>query len=285
MNKLDIYYYRIKNEPFLSYLENVFSLYINNDITENDIDFFLEKKDISLPSDFYSLSPEEKKKYLQYEIYIINPVTFEVETYANFSNYYYYLLVNRGKKNRQITNELINYCIALDQRPLYFLTMQNIKIQQIEFFTIDNPEVIKYANSKQITTLYELLMEVYRDKKKDDIKEIVTEYFMTDEVPHLFFCLDYFPNEFALYIELLLYSLGDNTLANKLRLIFQIYSPEYLKIKPQTQDVSIIKKAKKKFQEINISAIQNYMHEHQSDIETMSPNGYQAFYYVFLCQE
>lgn len=263
----------------------VFDLYLNNDIKEQDIDFFLEKKDISLPSDFYFLSPTEKKKYFQYENYIINPKTFEIESYATFSKYYYYFLANRGKKNRQITNELINYCIALDERPLYFLTMQNIKIQQIEFFAIDNVEVIEYANSKQITTLYELLMEVYRDKKKDDIKEIVTEYFMTDEEPHLSFLLNYFPNEFALYIELLLYSLGDNTLANQLRLIFQIYKPEYLKNMPLKQDASIIKKAKKKFQEINISVIQKYMHEHQEEIDNMPPNGYQAFYYVFLCQE
>lgn len=285
MNKLDIYYYKIKNEPLLSYLKIVIDLYLNNDIKEQDIDFFLQKKDMSLPSNFYLLSPTEKKKYFQYENYLIHPQTLEVASYATFSNYYYYFLANRGKKNRQTTNTLIDYCIALDERPIYFLTMQNIKIQQIEFFTIDNYEVIKYANSKQITTLYELLMEVYRDKKKDNIKEIVTEYFMTDKEPHLFFLLDFFPNEFALYIELLLYSLGDNTLANQLRIIFQIYKPEYLKTMPLKQDASIIKKAKKKFQEINISDIQKYMYDHQNEIDNMPPNGYQAFYYVFFCQE
>lgn len=265
-------------------IQNIFQQFIDNQINENELNELLKKRNIFLPSSFHSLSIIEKKKYLQFETIWVDAETLDQKIQYVWNAKYFYELVRKAKRSQTITKWLMEYCQYLDCRPLYFLTMQNIKIKNLSYFSVFHKEVLDYAKRKKLTTLYDLLIEAHRNKDQKKIQEIVFSFF-NKETSDLYFNIEYFPNAFAIEFEKLLYSLNNKKLGNEIRILFLIYKAEYFETKDFNLKPSLMKSFLKEVGSKSLTLFLKFARKHQNEIDCMPPNGYQAFYYSLLFQK
>jgi len=162
--------------------------------------------------------------------------------------------------------------------------MQNIKIKNISYFKTYHPEALNYAKKKKLSSLYDVFMDVYHGESNSKIRTEVFSFFEKDS-SELFFRVDYFPNMFAIEFEQLMYSLNNQKLANEIRILFLIYKKEYFENKNFQINSLVMKKFLQDVGYKSLTRFLKFAKKYQKDIERMSPNGYQAFYYSVLFQK
>ena len=265
-------------------IKNIFQQLVDNQIDEEDFNRLLTDNHIYLPSTFFSMPLERKKKYIQLEMIWVDPKTLDQDVQFVWNANYFYEIARKAKKSQTATTWLMEYCRYLDCRPIYFLTMQNIKIKNISYFKTYHPEVLTYAKKKRISSLYDVFMDVYHNENCKKIQAEVLSFF-EKESSELFFRIDYFPNMLAIEFEQLMYSLKDQKLANEIRILFLIYKKEYFENKNFHISSFLMKKFLQDVGYKSLTRFLKFAKQHQKDIDRMPPNGYQAFYYSLLLQK
>ena len=113
-----------KNE--MNYIEGAFRFFIDNQVSDKELDFILKKNGEVLPDDFFDLPLREKKTYYAHTRTSIKVErdSYKCAKYEVFNKQYFYRLAEAAKKNKTLTADIIkyaaevgfdlNFCVARD---------------------------------------------------------------------------------------------------------------------------------------------------------------------------
>ena len=109
-------------------VDEIFQLFIDNQITISELDTLLKRFSYVLSDDFFELDKTEQKQYHQHKKNIVHLVNNKetIETYSIFNKAYFDEMVEASAKNKSVTKALIEYVGQLDNLPIVIITMQNI---------------------------------------------------------------------------------------------------------------------------------------------------------------
>ena len=100
----------LKKEKDKSYIDQVFDLFIDNQINIEELKSLLSKENITLSNEFYELPKEKQKRYRQYKKYYIElDEKLRYDEEIIFNNQYYYELVAVAKISQNSLLKLIKY--------------------------------------------------------------------------------------------------------------------------------------------------------------------------------
>ena len=285
----------LKTQKELLYVEGAFRLYIDNQITEEELIEILKEDGYSLPDTFKDFCIREKKSYFthtQTRVYFENDEA-KLYWYEVYNKPYFYYLAEKSRKNASLTQgTLVPYikdigCCSIN---LLFLCIQYVKLSNTKFsYESGAITLMEYAKTNKINDFYELLMSLYVEPdakngiiaSRNNLKKYILKYFNVD--------FDAKGNElyeFALYVERALYVLPRKE-ANTIKVLFKILEPEYLREEDYYQDpdyrTRILNTFKKK---INASKAADKVFKFVKNKSTVfngfNPNGYSALYYYLL---
>lgn len=275
----------LKKEKDKSYIDQVFDLFIDNQINVEELKSLLSKENITLSNEFYELPKEKQKRYRQYKKYYIElDEKLRYDEEIIFNNQYYYELVAVAKRSQNSLLKLIKYVNELDDIAITILTMQNILLSRIPYFS---NQLKGFIEKNQCVTLYDLYIKVTQNKNYKEEKKKFYAYFENEKDKRLNIDFNNVYVNFIFKIEVILNSLGFNSKElNTLKIKFLIYKKEYLKDN-MYKDISKtgIEMLKNKYDcaKINlINELKSYINLNKNKISKLPPNGYTAIYYSLL---
>lgn len=275
----------LKKEKNKSYIDQVFDLFIDNQINVEELKSLLSKENITLSNEFYELPKEKQKRYRQYKKYYIElDEKLRYDQEIIFNNQYYYELVAAAKRSQNSLLKLIKYVNELDDIAITILTMQNILLSRIPYFS---NQLKGFIEKNQCVTLYDLYIKVAQNKNYKEEKKKFYAYFENEKDKRLNIDFNNVYVNFIFKIEAILNSLGFNSKElNTLKIKFLIYKKEYLK-ESMYKDISKtgIEMLKNKYDCIKINLInelKSYINLNKNKISKFPPNGYTAIYYSLL---
>ncbi len=271
------------------FAENAFKFYIDNQINEKELKEILSYNNFSLPDYFYDMPIRKKKTFLnhiQTRIYFDNNKP-KIYSYEVFNKNYFYYLVECAKKNKSITEKLIDYVNEIGiEVNLMFLGMEHIKIQYSKLARYET--IMNYCKDKKINNIYDLLVSLFSYVvAPDDIKQLQNLLIAQIKKENMLnFDLDDKFVRFALYIECILNLLSKKE-ANTLKIKFNILNKEYLRENDYYDDElhqkRIINTFKKKIKDNKIlNLAYGLVLNNQEEFSSFGPNGYSSIYYYFL---
>ena len=289
----------IKAQDNVLYAVAAFRLFIDNQITEDELIEVLAADGHVLPDNFKDLPIREKKNYyntVQTRIYFENnePKTY---SYVVFNKPYFYELAEQARKTKIYTNQLVEYMRVLGEHNvnLLFLGMQYIKIANTHLTRFKS--ITDYIDSKQkdhvvINDLYSLLISVFSEQQTPENKAL--RNLLTEKIgKETFLGFDIDPKHkdklfclFALYIECYL-SLLPRKEANTIKIKFKVLSPDHLRDIDYYQDIDrqnrILNTFKKKAKSDRLfTQISGLVISNQEIFDQFNPNGYTAIYYYLM---
>lgn len=275
----------LKKEKDKSYIDQVFDLFIDNQINIEELKSLLSKENITLSNEFYELPKEKQKRYRQYKKYYIElDEKLRYDEEIIFNNQYYYELVAVAKRSQNSLLKLIKYVNELDDIAITILTMQNILLSRIPYFS---NQLKGFIEINQCVTLYDLYIKVTQNKNYKEEKKKFYAYFENEKDKRLNIDFNNVYVNFIFKIEAILNSLGFNSKElNTLKIKFLIYKKEYLK-ESMYKDISKtgIEMLKNKYDCVKINLInelKSYINLNKNKISKLPPNGYTAIYYSLL---
>ena len=109
VEKLNQIYENLKLHSKQYAVDEIFQMFIDNQLTVSELEALLNKFNYLLPEEFFSLDKTEQKKYHQHkkhEIHLINDKE-TIVTYSIFNKRYFYELVDASSKNKSVTKSLM----------------------------------------------------------------------------------------------------------------------------------------------------------------------------------
>ena len=278
-------------------VDEIFQMFIDNQLTVSELETLLGMFSYHLPTEFYDLDKTEQKKYHQHKKHKIHLVNGKetIVTYSTFNNAYFYELVEASTKNKSVTKALIDYSGQLDDMAIHIITMQNVRLRNLDFFMqrtvfkeiIDNKT---YLGSK-IKTLYDLCFYVLSlPEKTHKEKNLKTSLYTQIK--------DFFKNKsgfkldlelpfvtFVFFIEMILSSIPRKN-ANTIKVKFLCYKPEYIRENEYNKTLencrTLINKHYQAMIPNKVKEVVSYYNKHQDIINSFNYNGYSAIYYSLL---
>ena len=279
-----------KNE--INYIEGAFRYYIDNQVSDKELDFILKKNGEVLPDEFFDLSVREKKTYYAHTRTSIKVEgdSYKCAKYEVFNKQYFYRLAEAAKKNKTLTADIIKYAaeVGFDLN-LMFIFMQNMKMDNIKETLIPAKLRAYRANKKGISSVFDLAMAVMSESeavlKSKGYKEELFAFFnnskFLDITTDKFF-------EFALLIEQVLNDLPKKD-ANTLKVKFMVLKPEHLRDNDYYSDIAKQKhsintcRSSLKSSKALVKA-RGFVTKNKVWFDNLFPNGYSAVY-NFLLEE
>lgn len=296
VEKLNQIYENLKLHSKQYAVDEIFQMFIDNQLTVIELEALLNKFNYLLPEEFFSLEKADQKKFHQHkkhEIHLINDKE-TIVTYSIFNKRYFYELVDASSKNKSVTKSLMAYSGELDNLPIHIITMQNVKLKNIDFFMqrkvfvdiIDNKTFL----GKKIRTLYDLYFYVLSipdkpafSKNKMALLNQLKDFFKNKSGMNLDLDLPFV--RFVSFIEMILSSLP-RKIANTIKMRFLCYKPDY--INDDEYNVSLengrtlINKHYQSMIKTKIKEVVNYYNKHPEVLNSFNYNGYTAIYYSLL---
>ena len=269
-------------------VDDAFQYFIDNQIDLNELDYILKGINYDLPDYFFDLDIDAQKRYHLHKKRIVTftdkgVVTIEKEI---FNKAYFYELVEAAKKNKSVTLALIDYAKKLDNLPIYFLTMKNVRLKNLNY-VLNKSNWMSYIEKYNLKNLYDFYMHlVYSFKTKENlimINELIN-YLKKDIYFNLDLSLPFV--KFAFDVETLLSKLNDK-IANTIRIKFLVYRPDYINDNEYNKTMenprTLINKHKlslsySKLKEFN----KYYQKDNKKILDSFNDNGYRAIYYSIL---
>ena len=282
---------KTKNE--IAYIEGAFRHYIDNKISERELDFILKNNDEKLPDSFFDLSVREKKTYYTHtrtSIKVEND-SYRCANYEVFNKQYFYRLAEAAKKNKTLTADIIKYAaeVGFDLN-LMFIFMQNIKLDNIKA-TLIPAKLRAYRESKDetISSVFDLAMSIMSEPDgvlkakgyKNELFSFLNNSKFLDITIGKFF-------EFALIVECVLNDLPRKD-ANTLKIKFLVLKPEHLRdfdyYGDEPRQQRVINTCRNKLKKSKaLSRARNFVSDSKNWFDNLFPNGYSAIY-NFLLEE
>ena len=280
-----------KNE--MNYIEGAFRFFVDNQVSDKELDFILKEKGEVLPDEFFDLSIREKKTYYTHTktSVRVKDNTYAFARYEVFNKQYFYRLAEAAKKNQEITRMLIDYVseVGYDWN-LLFMCAQHIKLSKIKpmYFSA---AINKYrSDNPKVYTVYDLVMAAFSEwEKKEGIKQLRKDVFallnkstfLNVNVDHPFF-------QFILLMECVLNELPRKE-ANTLKVKFLILTPEELRdidyYSDDAHQKRIINTCKSKLQESKLlQQVRKLIKNNKQLYDDIGPNGYSALYNFLLAE-
>ena len=279
-----------KNE--INYIEGAFRYYIDNQVSDKELDFILKKNGEVLPDEFFDLSVREKKTYYAHTRTSIKVEgdSYKCAQYEVFNKQYFYRLAEAAKKNKTLTADIIKYAaeVGFDLN-LMFIFMQNIKMDNIKETLIPAKLRAYRANKKGISSVFDLAMAVMSESeavlKLKGYKEEMFAFFnnskFLDITTDKFF-------EFALYVECVLNDLPRKE-ANTLKIKFLILKSDELRdidyYSDEARQKRVINTCRNSLKKSKaLVKARNFVADNKEWFDNLFPNGYSAVY-NFLLEE
>ena len=280
-----------KNE--INYIEGAFRYYIDNQVSDRELDFILKKNGEVLPDEFFDLPLREKKQYYSHATTIVDVLDNKIgyRTDQIFNKNYFYRLADASKGNKTMTSILVNYVakIGYDWN-LLFLCMQHIKLVNINpsYLTMRIEDYRK--ENGNIHTLYDLVMAVFsewihkvgiKELRQDVAKMLSNPKFLDVDIDHPFF-------NFILLMECLLSELPRKD-ANALKIKFLILQKGYLRdidyYQSDDRQMRAVKTAKSKLKDSKmLKTVSKFLKDNKEWYDTAGPNGYSALYASLIAE-
>lgn len=282
---------KTKNE--IAYIEGAFRHYIDNQISDSELDFILKDNNEVLPDEFFDLSVREKKMY-----YTHTRTSVKVEgdlyrcaQYEVFNKQYFYRLAEAAKKNKTLTADIIKYAaeVGFDLN-LMFIFMQYIKIDNIKE-TLIPAKLRAYRESKDetISSVFDLAMSIMSETEgvlkakgyKNELFSFLSNSKFLEITTEKFF-------EFALYIECVLNDLPRKE-ANTLKIKFLILKSDELRdidyYRDEARQKRVINTCRNSLKKSKaLVKARNFVADNKEWFDNLFPNGYSAVY-NFLLEE
>ena len=286
----------IKNKDEL-YIDQVFDLFIDNQIDAKDLKYLLSKEKIKLPEEFYNLSKVEQKKYLGIKQYIVDIQSEERPYYVIFNNFYFYYLVTKSRQSKYMTQRLIDYVNDQQDMVVFILAMRNIYLDNVDYF--NNSKYSKIIIKNNCHTIFDLFLAIENNnnKKFEETRTHFYNYFKNQSKGKINLEIDFDRpfNKFCVLMELILSELFPIKELNTLKLKFLIYRKEHLKSTDYKEiKVNGLEMIKRRFNNIkkkgeNIDSLkvllkkmEELVKNNREEINNFSSNGYSAIYYALL---
>ena len=277
-------------------VDEIFQMFIDNQITVSELEILLGKFNYELPNEFFYMDKCDQKKFHQHKkhkIHLVNGVE-TIVTYPVFNKAYFYELVEASAKNKSVTKSLMEYSGQLDYVGLHIITMQHIKLKNLDFFMqrkalvdiIEN----KTFSGKKIRTLYDFYFYVLSLSDKQP--------FVQNKITLLNQLKDFFKNKsgfnldldlpfvrFVSFIEMLLCNLPKKN-ANTIKMKFLCYKHDYLNEDEYNTSLencrTLINKHYQSMIPNKVKEVVNYYNKHPEILNSFHYNGYTAIYYSLL---
>lgn len=277
-------------------IDEIFQLFIDNQLVVSELEILLGKFNYYLPDDFHKMDKSEQKKYHQHKKHLIHLVDGKetIETYSVFNKAYFYELVEASSKNKSITKSLMQYAGQICSMPIHIITMQHVKVKNLDFFMqkkdfvdiIDNQTFM----TKKIRTLYDLYFYVLLSSnmaipkpKKMKLMGQLNDFFKNKSGFDLDLEIPF--NNFIMFIEMLLSSLPRKN-ANTIKMKFLCYKPTYLNDNEYNMSLenprTLINKHYQAMVQNKVKEVVNYYNKHQDILNSFPYNGYTSIYYSLL---
>ena len=286
----------IKNKAEL-YIDQVFDLFIDNQIDAKDLKYLLSKEKIKLPEEFYNLSKIEQKKYLGIKQYIVDIQSEERPYYVIFNNFYFYYLVTKSRQSKYMTQRLIDYVNNQQDMVVFILAMRNIYLDNVDYF--NNSKYSKIIIKNNCHTIFDLFLAIENNnnKKFEETRTHFYNYFKNQSKGKINLEIDFDRpfNKFCVLMELILSELFPIKELNTLKLKFLIYKKGHLKGNDYKEiKVNGLEMIKRRFNNIkkkgeNIDSLkvllkkmEELVKNKREEINSFSSNGYSAIYYALL---
>ena len=280
-----------KNE--MNYIEGAFRFYIDNQVSDKELDFILKKNGEVLPDEFFDLSVREKKTYYTHTRTSIKVEgdSYKCAKYEVFNRQYFYRLAEAAKKNKTLTADIIKYAaeVGFDLN-LMFIFMQNIKLNNIKETLI--PAKLKaYRESKDetINSVFDLAMSIMSEPDgvlkakgyKNELFSFLNNSKFLDITIGKFF-------EFALHVECVLNDLPRKE-ANTLKIKFLILKSDELRdidyYSDEARQKRVINTCRNSLKKSKaLVKARNFVADNKEWFDNLFPNGYSAVY-NFLLEE
>lgn len=280
----------LSKEEYLDEIDYIYNKFIDNYIDVNEMKFQLSEIGFEFPNEFYSLSIEEQKQYMCHHRIFLSSENNEFTEYylETYNKHYFELLSSLSKKNKKLTQKLIDYTndFSFGNINLIFWSMNYIYVRYTDLMRYDN--VKEYILNNNISTVYDLIVSVFSHTKdsdylelKENLKEIIIKdkWFQID--------IDKKQNKFYIHMECIL-SLLPKKESNILKLYFCILNEDYLNVDEDYYDIKIIKsifnKIKKIVPDNLITKASSYYYNYIIKEKNFNPDGYFALF-LFLIKE
>ena len=279
-----------KNE--MNYIEGAFRFFIDNQVSDKELDFILKKNGEVLPDDFFDLPLREKKTYYAHTRTSIKVErdSYKCAKYEVFNKQYFYRLAEAAKKNKTLTADIIKYAaeVGFDLN-LMFIFMQNIKMDNIKETLIPTKLRAYRANKKGISSVFDLAMTVMSESeavlKLKGYKEELFAFFNNSKF--LDITIDKF-FEFALLVESVLNDLPRKE-ANTIKIKFLVLKPEYLRdidyYCDEARQKRVVNTCRNNLKSSKaLVKVRGFVTKNKVWFDNLFPNGYSAVY-NFLLEE
>lgn len=282
---------KTKNE--IAYIEGAFRHYIDNQISDQELDFILKDNNEVLPDEFFDLSVREKKMYYTHTRTSVKVEgnSYRCAQYEVFNKQYFYRLAEAAKKNKTLTAEIIKYAaeVGFDLN-LMFIFMQYIKIDNIKE-TLIPAKLRAYRESKDetISSVFDLAMSIMSETEgvlkakgyKNELFSFLSNSKFLEITTEKFF-------EFALHIECVLNDLPRKE-ANTLKIKFLILKSDELRdidyYSDEARQKRVINTCRNSLKKSKaLVKARNFVADNKEWYDNLFPNGYSAVY-NFLLEE
>ena len=271
----------------IMYIEGAFRKYIDNQVSDSELDYILKKNGEVLPDEFFDMPVREKKKYYTHTATIVDVLDHNIgyRTDQIFNKNYFYRLADASKGNKELTGILVQYVaeIGYDWN-LLFICMQHIKLANIKpTFLTKRIEDYRKENGN-IHTIYDLIISVFSEwefkKGNKELRQDIAKTFANPKFLNVNFSHPFF--NFILLMECLLGELPKKD-ANALKIKFLILQKEHLRDNDyyQTEDRGkrAVNTAKSKLKDSKmLKTINKFIKDNKEWYDNAGPNGYFALY-------
>ena len=271
----------------IKYIEGAFRSYIDNKVSDGELDYILKENGEVLPDEFFDMPVRQKKKYFTHTATIVDVLDHGIgyRTDQIFNRNYFYRLAEVSKGNKELTDILVKYVaeIGYDWN-LLFLCIQHIKLANVRpMFLTKRIEDYRKENGN-IHTVYDLIISVLSEwelkKGNKELRQEVAKMFSNSKFLNVEFNHTFF--NFILLMECLLGELPKKD-ANALKIKFLILQKDHLRGNDyyQTEDRQkrAINTAKSKLKDSKmLKTISKFIKDNKEWYDNVGPNGYFALY-------
>lgn len=265
--------------------QRLYKYFIDNKIDRDILKTLLDDYKCEYPVDLFEYPDWYIKSY---KVHTKTIVKFDNDSYyftkhEIFNINYFKMLCNKSKKNKEITNTLIDYSNHLKDIVIHIMTMKNVRLNNLNYYLMNDKwkAVGTKYNCKTLFDLYSVITDskINIDKTIDKNK-LLEEYinFLADS-KILNFDINILSNRFCLDMEVLLLSLSSKV-ANTFRIKFLIYKEDYLEPNEYNSTITncrmLISKNKGS---LSSSKLMDIKKRYAIYVDSFPLNGYKALYY------
>lgn len=268
-------------------IDDAFQLFIDNQVTLSEFEIILSKLDYKLPPEFYEMSKDYQKQFHQHKFRRVEftPNGPRYMEYEIYNKAYFRELIEGSKKNRHITEALMQYVHELDQLPLYIIAMQHIKLKNLKY-AVQHENWMSYSERTGRKTLYDFYIGItglVNTKEKAELVEQFATFMAKDTGFNLDMNLEFV--KFAFSIEYILSALNPKV-ANTIKMKFLVYKPEYIDDNEYNKSLengrTLINKHKQIFKPKAVQNLVAYYSKHRDILDSFGDDGYRAIYYSII---